>query len=221
MIRNEEIHKQALIFRKRGFTYQEIAKICGVHPSTIARWCSKKRFSKTAAKDNAKRAARGNAQRMQLLQKARQAERKRVYAAATETAQTEFMHHKNDPLFMSSLLLYRVCGDRSNDRVLRVTTQDWLAHREWQRFLGKYLGVSREKIRFYLVLYLNHNVSHTEAFWARKLKFPMKQFGKTQIIKQQVKRLHNGTGSTIIGNTVLKRKLNTWLDLLENSSKGS
>lgn len=215
MVRNEEIYKQALTFRKRGFTYDEIAKICGVHKSTVARWCKGKRFSKTAARDNARRAARDNARRTSLLSKARQAERKRTYAAARQSAETEFAHHRADPLFVSGILLYRAVGDLSNPNLLRVTSQDWLVHRTWQQFLGKYLGVSREKLRFYLVLYQNHEQAKLERTWARQLKFPVARFGKTQILKQQAKRLHNGTGSTIIGSTVLKAKLYRWIELAE------
>jgi transcriptional regulator with XRE-family HTH domain len=215
MVRNEEICKQALTFRKRGFTYDEIAKLCGVHKSTVARWCRGKRFSKQIAKDNAARAARDNAQRTSLLSKARQAERKRSYQAAKQSADTEFTYHRSDPLFMCGVLLYRAAGDLSNPNLLRVTSQDWLVHRTWQLFLGKYLGVPREKMRFYLVLYQNHEQKKVEKTWARHLMFPVERFGKTQILEQQAKRLHNGTGSTIIGSTVLKIKLNRWMELAE------
>lgn len=219
MIRNDEIHKQAITFRKRGFTYAEIAKICGVHKSTVARWCSGKRFSKQIAKDNVSRANRENAKRIALLQKARQTERNRAYQSAEESARTEFAHHLTDPDFMAGLMVYRTCGDRTDSGVLRVTSQDWFAHKLWQRFIAKYFGVSREKIRFYLVLYANHDVSNQEKFWSRQLAFPMERFGKTQVVRQQVKRLHNGTGNTIIGNTVQKRKLTVWLSLIEKQYK--
>jgi hypothetical protein len=138
-----------------------------------------------------------------------------MYQAAVQSAETEFAHHKSDPLFVTGIMLYRAAGDCINQNVVRVTSQDWLVHRTWQQFLGKYLGVSREKLRFYLVLYQNHDQPKTERTWSRQLKFPMERFGKTQILKQQAKRLHNGTGSTIIGNTVLKAKLNRWLELVE------
>ncbi|HMA78670.1 MAG TPA: helix-turn-helix domain-containing protein [Candidatus Paceibacterota bacterium] len=215
MVRNEEIVKQALTFRKRGFTYQEIAKICGVHHATVARWCRGKRFSKQVAIDNAKRSAHDNARRVSLLQKARQAERKRSYQMAKKSAETEFSHHRTDPLFVAGLLLYRATGDRTNPHLIRLTSQDWLVHRTWQQFVGKYLGVSREKTRFYLVLYKNHDQAKVERTWSRQLSFPVERFGKTQILKQQAKRLHNGTGSTIIGSTVLKVKLSRWIELAE------
>jgi hypothetical protein len=99
--------------------------------------------------------------------------------------------------------------------VIRLTSQDWLAHKVWQQFVGKYLGVPREKIRFYLVLYQNHEQNKLEKTWSRQLKFPVERFGRTQVLRQQVKRLHNGTGSTIIGNTVLKKKLIRWIELAE------
>jgi hypothetical protein len=54
-----------------------------------------------------------------------------------------------------------------------------------------------------------------ERKWGRKLNVPVSQFGKTQTIKTATKKktLHSGVGNTIIGNTVLKYKLNRWIEL--------
>lgn len=213
MVRNEEIYKQALIFRKRGFTYEEIAKICGVSKSTVAHWCRGKRFSKQVAKDNASRAAKENAKRVGLLQKARQAERKHTYLAAETAARTEFKHYCTNPLFIAGVMLYAASGDRKDMSRIRLTTNQMDLHRIFITFLQEYLGVPKVNIQFWLLLYQDQDQKKLTQQWAKRIKLPASQFGKTQVISQTSKGLHAGTGNTIIGNTVLKRKLSVWVDL--------
>jgi hypothetical protein len=56
--------------------------------------------------------------------------------------------------------------------------------------------------------------------WSKALKLPYTQFHRTQIIpNQQANPLHFGVGNTIIGNTGLKRKLVTWINLMQSDLK--
>jgi transcriptional regulator with XRE-family HTH domain len=48
----QEAYEQALAFRRRGFTYSEIAKICNVSVSTLSNWLRHESFSKAVAADN-------------------------------------------------------------------------------------------------------------------------------------------------------------------------
>lgn len=213
MVRNEEIYKQALIFRKRGFTYEEIAKICGVSKSTVAHWCRSKRFSKQVAKDNAARAAKENAKRVSLLQKARQAERKHSYQAAETAARTEFKHYRTNSLFVAGVMLYVASGDRKDASRIRLTSNQMELHRIFIDFLQEFLGIQKSEIQFWLLVYQDQDQKKVSTEWAKSIKLPARQFGKTQVIAQTAKGLHTGTGNTIIGNTVLKRKLSIWIDL--------
>lgn len=213
MVRDEEIYKQALIFRKRGFTYVEIAKICGVSKSTVANWCKGKRFSKQVAKDNAARAAAENAKRVALLQKARQAERKNRYQEAKMTAETSYRHYATNSLFIAGVMLYAAHGDRSESGQIRFTSTNPDLHRIFRSFMTEFLGLKSDAIPFWLLLYASHDESVCQKRWAKALSLPKKHFGKTQILPQTTKALHFGTGNTIIGNTVSKRMLLTWVNL--------
>jgi len=67
-----------------------------------------------------------------------------------------------------------------------------------------------------LVLYPAHSESVCMKRWSKALKLPYKQFHRTQVITStQAKPLHFGVGNTIIGSTGLKRKLQTWIDLIQ------
>lgn len=215
MVRNEEIYKQALAFRQRGFTYVEIVKICGVSKATVSNWCSKKKFSKVVAKDNAARAARENTKRLSLLNKARSSERKTRYSEAIKSAETEFAHYKKDPRFVAGLMLYIALGDRTSPQQLRLSTSRAELHAVFIRFVTAYLGVDKASIKFWLTLYPTHDEVRAMKHWSKKTGISVAQFYKTQVIKGSSSKetLQFGVGNTIIGSTVLKRKLSCWIEL--------
>lgn len=219
MVRNEEKFEQAMQFRKRGFTYSEIAKICDVSKSTVSNWLSKEKFSKQITKDNTARAARDNQKRISLLNKAKKAERANRYKEAIKSAETEFKHYKSNPLFVSALSVYLVAGDVSDSPQIRLTTKNPVAHSVFIKFATEYLGVEKKQIKFWLLLSGKTPLEPAMRHWSRQIGLPFARFGKTQYVNLTAKTLHKGTGNTIIGNTVLKRKLIRWIELLQKELK--
>ena len=213
MIRKEEAYKQAVEFRKRGFTYSEIAKICGVSKGTVSNWLAHKKFSKQVAKDNAEKAARENKQRMALINKARVAERSSHYREAHTEALTAFKHYKHNPLFMTALAFYRASGDLADSSRIRLSSNDVAQHRVFVKFLQEFLGVEKEQIQFWLLLYEKQPEEKIVKWWARRIPLSVSRFGKTQYLGTTKEGLHYGTGNTIIGSTILKKKILTWIDL--------
>ncbi len=213
MVRDEEKYQLATYYRKRGFTYAEIAKICNVSKGTVSTWLAKKAFSKKVKKDNLVRAGKDNAKRVSLLNKARQTERAARYKEAERSAVTEYRHYKSDPFFMAALMIYDLSGDTRDLSRIRLTCKSMSAHRIFIKFLHQYLGVEKNLVTCWLIIPANVSEKTALFAWQKVTKLPASQFGKTQILKQTANTLHNGTGNTIIGNTVLKRKLVTWLEL--------
>lgn len=215
MIRNEEKYQKAKEFRKRGFSYADIAKLVDVSPSTVSCWFGHMAFSKKVRKDNEIRARRDNVKRISLLNKARQAERATRYREAIRMAETEFKHYKQIPLFIAGLMLYAGEGDNGNSRLVRIANSRMDIHRIFIKFAIDFLGVDRTDIRFWLLLYPDLSESVCKKAWSKAMKLPEGQFYKTQVIqgKSQKRTLHNGVGNTIIGNAVLKRKLMRWIEL--------
>jgi len=216
MIRLEEKHEQALQFRKRGFTYSEIAKIVGVSKATVSNWLAKKAFSKKVKEDNFKRAAKDNVKRMGLLNKARFNERGARYKEARHSAETEFKHYKKDPLFMAGLMAYLCNGDVSDPSRIRLSSSNPLVHKAFLQLLCNYLGAPKTSVRFWLLLHQGHVEKKCRALWQKSLTLPSESFYKSQIVQQKTVKdtLQHGTGNTIIGNIVLKKKLLRWIELL-------
>jgi predicted transcriptional regulator len=217
MVRNPEKFEQALAFRKRGFTLQEIAKICDVSKSTVSKWLKNNAISSDITKQNKRRAGQENAKRLKLMSKTRSTERLNQYKQIERSAETEFKHYKKDPLFIAGLMLYAAAGDATTDAVIRLSSARMSLHKTFVAFATSYLGVEKKKIKFWLLLYPTHNEEVCMKKWHKVISIPYSQSYKNHIIqgKSNKPTLHHGVGNTIIGSTVLKHKLNHWLKLVE------
>ena len=217
MVRNEEKFKQALQFRTRGFTLEEIAKICEVSKSTVSKWLKSNAVSVEVTKQNKRRAGQENAKRLQLISKTRTKGRQHRYKEAKQSAEVEFKHYKKNPLFIAGLITYASIGDMTDERSIRLTTARMMAHKTFISFAVEYLGISKSKIKLWLFLYTDHSEETCMKKWHRATALPYTQFHKNQIIKGKPKHktLHHGVGNTIIGSTVLKHKLIRWIELMQ------
>lgn len=215
MIRLREQYEQALQFRRRGFTYSEIANITGVSKGTIASWLAHEGFSKRVKDDNAARASKENSKRIKLLNKARSNQNERLYREAERSAALEYRHFKQSPLFVAGVTLYMSQGDVRDERMVRLSSSQKDVHRVFIKFAREYLGVPRETVKFWLLLYPTHNEATCVRAWSKALGLKKENYYKTQVVAggSQKQTLQHGVGNTIIGSAVLKRKLRKWIEL--------
>jgi transcriptional regulator with XRE-family HTH domain len=213
----KEAYEQALSFRKRGFTYTEIAKICGVSRGTVSNWLANEDFSQVIAKTNKAKAAKENQSRIKLVTKARNVERARQYSDAVRHAETEYKHYRSSPLFMAGLTVYLAAGDVLDPRVIRLSTSKIALQRLFVHFAIEFLGVDKKTPHYWLLLYPNHDETKAMQYWSKKVGFSVSQFSKNQIIsgKSNKQTLQFGVLNTIIGSTLLKKKLMKFIELLE------
>ena len=209
-------YEQAITFRKRGFTYTEIAKICGVSRGTISNWLAKESFSQEIAKSNKERAYKENVSRIKLVNKSRMAERNAKYKEILRLAETEYRHYSNSPLFIAGLTLYKCIGDHANSNLIRLTSCNPDLHRLFLKFSLEFLGVDKSELKFWLLLYPSHDEVRCMKHWSKKTGISVGNFYKNQTVKGRSNKetLHFGVGNTIIGNTLLKKKLIHWVELL-------
>jgi predicted transcriptional regulator len=217
MIRKSAQFAQAKELRKRGFTYEEIAKIVDVSKSTISSWLSEETWSISIKDDNAKRAAKENKKRISLLNTARGNQNKKLYLEAERSAVTEFKHYKHNPLFVAGIMLYASIGDLSSSGLIRISNARIDTHRVFVTFATEYLGIPKEKIRFWLLLQPKQNPLKYSRAWSRKIGIPLSQFHKYQVLQSKNKKrpLHDGVGNTLIGNRVAHAKLIKWIELIQ------
>lgn len=213
----QEAYEQAVLFRKRGFTYSEIAKICDVSIGTVSNWLKNESYSKVVAIDNAKKATLENTKRLALINKARTTERKHQYEAIIRQAETEYKNYRTSPLFIAGLMLYISDGDSKNDRLIRLSSSKTDLHYIFIRFLTTYLGVPKHSIRIWLLLYPDLVEVTCMKHWSKKTGISAGQFYKNQVIdgRSTNPTLHFGVGNTLISSTLLKKRLRTWMTLLQ------
>lgn len=211
----EAAYQEALAFRRRGFTYREIAKICNVSVSTLSNWFAHEPFSHEVARTNTSRATRENTKRLALITKARTTERKHQYAEAARLAAIEYQNYRTTPLFIAGVMVYASQGDMHNEKLIRLSSSQTHLHRIFIRFLTTYLGVEKAKIRLWLLLYPDLDEVACMKLWCKKTGISAGQFYKNQIITSRGHKptLHFGVGNTIIGSTLLKKKLMKWVEL--------
>ena len=220
MIRKREAWQKAMELRKRGFTYVEIAKYVGASKGTVSNWLSHESWSKKVRDDNTKRAARDNAKRISLLNTARGNQNRKLYAEAERGAATEFKHYKHSPLFIAGLMAYVALGDHTHTAKIRLSSARMEAHRVFVRFAQEYLGVPREKVHFWLILYPSMDEERCIRAWSRKIGLNIGQFHKTQVIKSQSTRrtLQYGVGNTVINSALQKKRLLKWVSLFNRKT---
>lgn len=215
MVRDAKKLELATHYRKLGYSYSEISKICGISKATISAWLGKKAFSKSVKQENIAKAGKANASRLRLLNKAKAKERDKRYQEALKSAKTEYRHYRTNPLFTAGLMLYLANGAKTNRSLIRFTTSSQEEHRIFRKFAHTYLGATKFSIKFWLLLNSNQNETESIKFWTKTLKLTTAQCYKHQVIQTDKKEssLQSGTGNTIIGNTVMKIKLLCWIEL--------
>src|SRR5690606_34981031 len=151
-----------------------------------------------------------------LVNKARTKERDTKYKEVARLAAVEYKHYKNHPLFTAGLVTYLTQGDQKDPRQIRLSSTELQVHRLFIRFAIEYLGVEKSKVHCWLQLYRGQSEAVCLKKWKTITTLPYAQFYKTQYIntRQPTEPLHFGVGNTIIGSTVLKHKLNRWIELL-------
>lgn len=214
MVRDTKKLELATHYRKRGYSYSEIANIVGVSKGTVSAWLSKKAFSKKVKTENAARAGKANAKRLSLINKARTKDRTRVYEAALKVADTEYRHYKHNPLFVAGLMLYLADGDTKSSGTIRLSTKHISEHAIFRRFATQFLGLSKSDIHFWILLYSHQSEAVCVKAWTKELKLTKDQWYKNHSITSRSSKetLHFGVGNTIIGSTLLKKKLLHWID---------
>jgi transposase len=211
----DEAYKQAVELRKRGLSYREISKICGVSVSTASKWLASLPGADLIVAENRRKAAKENTSRLLLINKARNTERKKQYQEAERVAKIEYENYRTNPLFMAGIALYVAEGDNTHARLLRLANSRPELHRLFIRFVTQFLSVEKQVIHFWLLLYPDLEEVKCMQYWSKKTGISVAQFYKSQFIEGRSKKrtLHFGVGNTIIGSTLLKKKLDLWIRL--------
>jgi predicted transcriptional regulator len=210
-VQNEKNRELATYYRERGFSYSEIANLCGVAKSTVSNWLRDNPVSAGVTEQNTRRAQQENTKRLRLINTVRKREQERAQDTALTQAKNIFSTVSQEPLFIAGAVLARSAHQKAG--VVRFSSTEPEQHELWLRFVQRYSGLALQKPRFQLVVYQNHSLVSCEKWWRRRLSVPKKQWYSTQVLAQGSEKqasLHFGVGSTIIANASFAVQITYW-----------
>jgi transcriptional regulator with XRE-family HTH domain len=210
-------YEEAKLFRQRGLTYTEIAKVCNISRSTVSNWFRHEPFSKIVAAQNQQRAVKENKKRLIVINKARQTERQRQTTDILRAAETEYKHYKHNPLFIAGLTVYLAEGDLVDEHLIRLSSARPELQQLCIKFLIDFLAVEKKYIRIWLLLYPDLDEIACMKYWSKKTGLSPTQFHKNQYVQGRGKKttIHYGIANILVGSTPMKKKLLKWINILQ------
>lgn len=213
----KKIRLNATKLRKQGKSYSEINKLLGVPKGTLSSWFKNIEWSRNISKQNIDTSRIKNSERIKKLNKIRSCKLEKSYQEAKIEATKEYEEYKNQPVFIAGLMLYLGEGDKTNaNNLVRIANIDFYVLKIFLKFLVSFCGISKSKIRFWVLLYPDLDLKECEEKWQKELNLNKENFYKAQRIKgrHKTKRLIYGVGNIILGDKRLKIKILKWIELL-------
>ncbi|MFA6586291.1 MAG: hypothetical protein WCS86_04005 [Candidatus Paceibacterota bacterium] len=212
---------KAFELRKQGKTYREIENSLGVSRSTLCSWFENEEWSNHIKKSNIKKQIMASTDHIKKMNDARLIMFNKKYKEVEEEAKNEFELYKNDPLFMTGLMIYAGEGDKTNRFNIKLANSEFYLHLAFIRFCEKFLKFERKNIKIWLLLYPDHDIEKSIEIWSEKLNISKSNFYKSQVIigKEKTKKLQYGVGNSIISSVVLKKKILKWLEICKENFK--
>jgi hypothetical protein len=172
-------------------------------------------WSKHIKKSNTNKQIKISTERLEKLHAGRKLMLDKKYKKIEEDAEKEFEVYKNNPLFMAGLMLYAGEGDKTSRNLTRLSNSEFYLHLVFIRFSQQFLNIQENNIKFWLLLYPDHNIENCIDIWSKKTGIKKTNFYKSQVIigKEKTKKLQYGVGNSIISSTSLKKKMMKWLEL--------
>ena len=209
---------RAYQLRREGKSYKEIKKTLGIPLGTIAGWFKDEEWSQKIRDKLGAQASLAFPEKMAAIQKANKARWTKKYKECRLTAESQFSQYRNDPLFISGLMLFWGEGNKSpKDSTVRLANSDPTMIRIFYNFLITTMGVDSDKIKIHLLLYPDLVDDMQKSFWSKAVGIPLSQFVKSTYIKgkRPTRRLSYGVCMIYVCNRELKDKILVWLNLYQ------
>ena len=161
--------------------YKVIAEQVKVSKGTLSRWLEDLPLSEERILELRRAGwSKGEAKRERFRQTMRAKRDKReqeIYLAQKK----KFSKISDSALFIAGLMLYAAEGDKKAKADIAFTNTDPILVLFFVRWIVRFLGFPKERLRIQLHLYENMNVGAEERFWIRQLGISKKQLWKSQV----------------------------------------
>ena len=203
--------------RREGRSYRDIQQATGVSRGTLGEWFKGEEWSRHLTHKHSAKSIERSKDRMIKMNMVRKLKLQYQYALVEKEAEKEYGAYKHETLFWAGLMLYAGEGDKRTRNLVRISNCEFYIHRIFILFSQKYLYITKDNLRYSLVIYSDNDLEICQQKWMEELGAETSSFHKTQIIKvrEAVKRLQFGIGTTIISSTSLKMKILKWINLAQ------
>ena len=158
---------------------------------------------------------------------ARILKRRRRDLSVKNSASELFEKYKNNPLFLSGVVLYWAEGTRLNKNYRRYqlafTNSDSKLLSFYSKFLQRYFrDIDSKDWRIGLFLYPDIDSRQAISYWSHILRVPREQFIKPQILTGQNiqnKKLKFGTCCLYINSKDACLRMQTWIDAIGSQTR--
>lgn len=214
---------RAYKLRREGKSYKQIRELLRIPLSTLASWFKDEEWSKEIKDRLDKEHSLSSPTKIKAIIGANKKRWAKIHQEYRETGEKEFEKLKDNPLFLSGIMLYWGEGNKNpKDSRLVLTNTDPLMIRLFYKFLIGIMQAPKDKINVWLLLYPDLADDMQKRFWNKATGVPLSQFKNSIYIKGKnpTKRLSYGVCNIYVSSRELKEKMLVWLDLCQKKMLG-
>lgn len=220
----ENLRSQAILLRRKGYSYELIKNKIGVSKSTLCDW-----LKKIPYKANLETLARMNRGRIKATKTIRflklNRDQKTINLARLELGKISIRD-----LMMIGIGLYIGEGGKYNNGFIQFSNSDPKVIKLMMNWFIKILRVDINNFYMIVHIYPDNNINNVLKFWSQLTDVPMYQFGKTYVDRRVNKSVKNkgklkyGTlhirvrGLEKYAKIALFQRVLTWIEIVENDN---
>jgi len=210
---------KAYELRRKEKSYSEISRTLKIAKSTLAGWFKDEDWSRDIRNKLGALQSLSYPKKLSAIIKANKERWSKIHQNYRDVGEKEFKLLKDNPLFIAGLMLYWGEGNNSQKySEVKLANSDPVMIKVFYNFLKDALGLPKNRIFVWLLLYPDLADDMQKRFWSKAIGVPLLQFKNSIYIKGRhpTKRLSYGVCNIYVQSRELKEKILTWINMYKN-----
>lgn len=210
--------EKAVELRRTGMSYKQIRRELGIPTSTLASWFKNEPWSQQIKDRLSREVSLSNPKALKAMVSANRERWRLKHEEYRLAAVKEFEKYKEDPLFLTGIMLYWGEGEKQQKySLVRLANSEPEMIRIFYLFLTNFLKISPDKIGAWLLLYPDLIDTVQKGFWSKATGIPIDRFNKSMYIKGRhpTRRLSYGVCTVFVNSRAFKERMLKWIELYQ------
>ena len=207
--------EKAFELRRQKKSYKIIGRELNIPTSTLAGWFKHEEWSREIRDELDKTTSLAYPEKLKKIVAANKKRWADWHQQCQEKAVREFPKLKNNPLFITGIMLYWGEGDKQlkNGQVC-LSNSDPEMIKIFYLFLAHTMNIATEKISARLILYPDLIDSVQKNLWSKLTKIPISKFTRSTYIQGRHPTKRNSYGVCLVRvcSREMKEKILTWIE---------